>query len=400
MAHDVFISYSSHDKPIADAICAGLEAAKIRCWVAPRDVLPGVPYGEALIEALGESQILLLVFSSNSNRSAQVMREVENAVDKGIPILPFRIEDVRPSASLDYFVKAIHWLDAITPPLEQHLQSLAGVVRLLLTRQQSRTGAAGSPFATESGPTPGERAPTAGPAALQPPPVQPTSRRPGPEEHGRSPVREEARRQGDAATAPPRIVKATPLGTERSPPAAKPSKKRLLAAGAGVAVVLFGIGLWASGVIRVRTAADTPTPPAGDPPKATPEPGGQSLAQPDQSVVVPQPAEPTEPAVVSDIGIVLDKGTFATDAIFTNRHPGPELLDVEFTVTFTADGSPLTGKYDSPITFNLSKAASVWKNGETLELKNFATYDFTRVSIVGSCTIDGKPAKIIVEKTY
>jgi len=43
MAHDVFLSYSSQDKPIADAVCAALEAKKIRCWIAPRDVLAGVP---------------------------------------------------------------------------------------------------------------------------------------------------------------------------------------------------------------------------------------------------------------------------------------------------------------------------------------------------------------------
>jgi TIR domain len=143
MAHDVFISYSSHDKSIADAVCAGLEAAKIRCWIAPRDMLPGVPYGEALGEALRESQILLLIFSSKSNHSGQVMREVESAVDKGIPILPFRVEDVKPSASLDYFVKAIHWLDAITPPLENHLQSLVGTVQSLLTRQHAGVVVAG-----------------------------------------------------------------------------------------------------------------------------------------------------------------------------------------------------------------------------------------------------------------
>jgi len=203
MAHDVFISHSAKNKETADTVCARLESNGIRCWIAPRDVLPGVPYGEALGEALRDSQILLLVFSSNSNRSGQVMREVESAVDKGIPILPFRIENVQPSASLDYFVKAIHWLDAITPPLEKHLQSLAGVVRLLLTRQQSGTVAPGSPGATDSGPKPGEGAPPAGPAAWQPPAAQPTSeprsRHHRTEEHGRFPAPEEARRQGDAA---------------------------------------------------------------------------------------------------------------------------------------------------------------------------------------------------------
>ncbi|NQT71340.1 MAG: toll/interleukin-1 receptor domain-containing protein [Chloroflexi bacterium] len=39
MAHDVFISYSTNDKTVADAVCATLESQKIRCWIAPRDAL-------------------------------------------------------------------------------------------------------------------------------------------------------------------------------------------------------------------------------------------------------------------------------------------------------------------------------------------------------------------------
>lgn len=41
MDFDIFISYSSQDKPTADAACAVLEAAGIRCWIAPRDIMPG-----------------------------------------------------------------------------------------------------------------------------------------------------------------------------------------------------------------------------------------------------------------------------------------------------------------------------------------------------------------------
>jgi hypothetical protein len=141
MAHDVFISYSSEDKPIADAVCATLESKKIRCWIAPRDVLPGIPYGEALSQALHGSRALVLVLSAKSNNSKHVMREVESAVGRGIPIVPFRIEDVQPSKSLDYFLKSIHWLDALTPPMEKHLNTLADTIRLLLDRQQD-SGAA------------------------------------------------------------------------------------------------------------------------------------------------------------------------------------------------------------------------------------------------------------------
>jgi hypothetical protein len=132
MAHDIFISYSTQDKAIADAVCATLERSKIRCWIAPRDVIPGVVYAEALIEALNQSKIMVLVFSSSSNKSIQVMREVERAVNKGIAIIPFRIENVVPSKAMEYFLSVPHWLDALTPPLEKHIQKLSDTIQALL----------------------------------------------------------------------------------------------------------------------------------------------------------------------------------------------------------------------------------------------------------------------------
>jgi hypothetical protein len=132
MAHDVFISYSALDKAVADAVCATLESRKIRCWIAPRDVLPSIPFAEALIDGINKSRLMVLVFSNNSNQSPQVMREVERAVNKGIPILPFRIEDVILSKSMEYFLSVPHWLDALTPPLEEHLQILADTVGTIL----------------------------------------------------------------------------------------------------------------------------------------------------------------------------------------------------------------------------------------------------------------------------
>ena len=45
MAHDIFISYAHQDRTIANAVCATLEAHGIRCWIAPRDILPGSDWG-------------------------------------------------------------------------------------------------------------------------------------------------------------------------------------------------------------------------------------------------------------------------------------------------------------------------------------------------------------------
>jgi hypothetical protein len=132
MAHDVFISYSSEDKPTADAICSTLEAEGIRCWIAPRDIMAGSPYGGSIVEAINKSRAFILVFSSNSNKSNHVMSEVERAFSQEITIIPFRIEDVQPSEDTALYLSAPHWLDALTPPLESHLSRLAETVKRLL----------------------------------------------------------------------------------------------------------------------------------------------------------------------------------------------------------------------------------------------------------------------------
>jgi len=133
MEYDVFISYSSKDKIAADNIVATLEANKIRCWIAPRDVLPGMDYGEVILKAISDCQLMVLVFSSNSNKSEHVKNEVEAAVSREKPIIPIRVENVLPSGSLALHLSRRQWLDAVTPPLKKHLKRLAVNVQSLLS---------------------------------------------------------------------------------------------------------------------------------------------------------------------------------------------------------------------------------------------------------------------------
>lgn len=134
MPHDVFVSYSSDDKPTADAVCATLESKGIRCWIAPRDILPGADWGGAIVDAIHASRVMVLVYSAKANDSPQIKREVERAVNRGLTVIPFRIQDVPMSTTLEYFMSMPHWLDALTPPLQQHLDKLADTTRLLLER--------------------------------------------------------------------------------------------------------------------------------------------------------------------------------------------------------------------------------------------------------------------------
>jgi hypothetical protein len=140
MAHDIFISHSSKDKPVADAVCATFEANGMRCWVAPRDVPPGAAWGAAIVDAIQNSRVMVLIFSDNANNSGQIAREVERAADYGVTIVPIRVEDVAPAQSLQYFLSNIHWLDALSPPLGRRLQEIAAKIKPMLEREKVTGG--------------------------------------------------------------------------------------------------------------------------------------------------------------------------------------------------------------------------------------------------------------------
>ncbi len=131
MKHDLFISYSNVDSACAQAVCRSLEQAGLRCWIAPRDIVPGSDWAEQIIDAMNAVRIMLFVFSASSNASQQVKREIERAVHKNLVVIPLRIENVLPSKSLEYFLSSQHWFDAFAQPLESYMEALANHVRAI-----------------------------------------------------------------------------------------------------------------------------------------------------------------------------------------------------------------------------------------------------------------------------
>jgi TIR domain len=124
MVRDVFVSYSQPDYGCAMELVSRVEQEGINCWIAPRDIAPSADWAAEIIDAIANSRTMILVFSASSNDSPQVRREVERAVHKQVSILPFRIENVLPSKSLEYFLSAQHWMDAFPPPREPHYARL------------------------------------------------------------------------------------------------------------------------------------------------------------------------------------------------------------------------------------------------------------------------------------
>jgi hypothetical protein len=142
MQQSVFVSYSHVDHEIAEAVCARLEARGVGCWIAPRDILPGADWGASIIDAIDGARVMVLVFSAASNQSRQVRREVERAVAKAVPIIPFKIQQIPLGKTMEYFLATTHWLDASAPPLSDHVARLAdGVEALLAAPDRDTTGA-------------------------------------------------------------------------------------------------------------------------------------------------------------------------------------------------------------------------------------------------------------------
>lgn len=139
--HDVFISYSRKDKQTATIILSKLEQQGIRCWIDYRDALPGAEYAASIVHAIKSAKCFVLLLSSNSSQSPHVLNEINSGVNACIPIIPFKIDETELNESMEYYLGKTHWLEAVTPPLEAHINELAQV----LGKHIGRSGPTGKP---------------------------------------------------------------------------------------------------------------------------------------------------------------------------------------------------------------------------------------------------------------
>lgn len=123
MEQMVFISHSSKDKAIADAICHHLERAGIRCWIAPRDIT-GSDWAGSIMDGLRRSEVFVVIISQNSVASPEVTKEVTEATHTCRYILPFKVDKEMLNDRLQYHLGPCHWLDAVSPPMELRIEEL------------------------------------------------------------------------------------------------------------------------------------------------------------------------------------------------------------------------------------------------------------------------------------
>ncbi len=132
MGQQVFISYSSADKATAERICGALEEAGMACWIAPRNIEPGVDYPTALVEAIRSVCVLVLILTEQAAASPHILSEVGHAFNDRKRIIPFRISQKAVPEDLEYFLSMTQWLDAPEGCTEQNLKRLIEATRAAL----------------------------------------------------------------------------------------------------------------------------------------------------------------------------------------------------------------------------------------------------------------------------
>ena len=132
----MFISYATKNADIAQYVVEKIERRGKRCFIAPRDINSGADYASEIIRGISNSLAVLLIFSSESDKSAYVLREINSAVSRNKTIIPLRIENFLPSEALEFYLGPSHWLDAFPQVLDTHLDSILSILKGLSAQSE------------------------------------------------------------------------------------------------------------------------------------------------------------------------------------------------------------------------------------------------------------------------
>lgn len=136
----IFISYASADKALADRACETLEKAGLPCWIAPRDIPPGADFPTAIVEGIRAARVLVLLLTEQAAASPHVLSEIGHAFNGKKRIIPFRLSVAPLPEDLEYFLSLTQWLDAPEGCTDGNLKRLTDATRGALAGEKSGRG--------------------------------------------------------------------------------------------------------------------------------------------------------------------------------------------------------------------------------------------------------------------
>ncbi|MBM3459524.1 MAG: TIR domain-containing protein, partial [Armatimonadetes bacterium] len=116
---EVFISFSSRDRPAALRIVDLLEAAGVSVWLDQTRIVGGANYGSEIVRGVKNCRVLLLICSNASLRSRNVKQEIQLAWKYERPYLPLLLERTGFPEQVEYWLEGWQWVEVLDrPPAE------------------------------------------------------------------------------------------------------------------------------------------------------------------------------------------------------------------------------------------------------------------------------------------
>ena len=131
-ARPVFISYRRADRELADRLYELLGERGVGAWYDPLIPL-AKDWREAIVEAIGEARIVLILLSAQALLSDELRKELAVAAGANVPMLAVRLEDVAPTGSFAYELGRQNWFDVFGDP-DARLIELADFLKVLAER--------------------------------------------------------------------------------------------------------------------------------------------------------------------------------------------------------------------------------------------------------------------------
>ena len=128
----IFVSYSTVDQQLAEAVCASLESTGVRCSDGASRHLPGANWGASIVDALEACNVMALVFSDQVNNSPHISREVEYAMRRGARLRMIRVDSAMPASGFrllsSEFAHAMNAERALEDRLKQLCETVSGLM--------------------------------------------------------------------------------------------------------------------------------------------------------------------------------------------------------------------------------------------------------------------------------
>lgn len=123
----VFISYSTQNQSMADAMNQLLIKNDIETWMAPDNILGGKKYSGIIVKAIQECSCVLLMFSEAAQNSEWVVREIELAINYKKPVIPVQLENFIMNDEFEWYLTTTHMIFA--EGIDEELDAIQRVIK-------------------------------------------------------------------------------------------------------------------------------------------------------------------------------------------------------------------------------------------------------------------------------